>query len=110
MNMVAPLYLLQKLLPLIRKGAAKKILLLSSNMGSIQNAPLLVGCAESYSITKAALNMFVHTSIYTSGQLLINTARIGRKWGARLKTEGITVVVAHPGMSCPPHSQPLPHQ
>ncbi|EPS94627.1 hypothetical protein FOMPIDRAFT_1033256 [Fomitopsis schrenkii] len=78
-NTVAPLYLLQKLLPSVRKGSAKKILLLSSCMGSIQNAPFFVGCTESYSITKAGINM------------------IGRKWGALLKTEGITVVVVHPG-------------
>lgn len=62
-NTVAPLYLLQRLLPLIRKGAAKKILLLSSCMGSVQNAPFFVGCTESYSVTKAGLNMYVQPPI-----------------------------------------------
>ena len=73
-NTVAPLYLLQKPLPLIRKGAANKILFLSSCMGSVQNAPFFVGCTESYSVTKAGLNMYVQPSArvgrdyqYTSG-------------------------------------------
>ncbi|KAH9935618.1 putative short-chain dehydrogenases/reductase [Fomitopsis serialis] len=78
-NAAAPLYLLQKFLPLIRRGAEKKVMLVSSCLGSLEIAPMFVGCSDSYSLTKAALNM------------------LGRKWGALLKEEGVTVVVVHPG-------------
>ncbi|KAH9839384.1 uncharacterized protein C8Q71DRAFT_509623 [Rhodofomes roseus] len=78
-NTAAPLYLLQKFLPLIRKGSEKKVMLISSCLGSLEAAPMFLGCSDSYSLTKAGLNM------------------LGRKWGALLKEEGVTVVVVHPG-------------
>ncbi|KZT72203.1 NAD(P)-binding protein [Daedalea quercina L-15889] len=78
-NTAAPLYLLQKFLSLIRRGGERKIMLVSSVLGSLDMAPMFVGCSDSYSLTKAGLNM------------------LGRKWGELLKKEGITVVVVHPG-------------
>lgn len=92
-NTVAPLYLLQKLLPSVRKGSAKKILLLSSCMGSIQNAPFFVGCTESYSITKAGINMYVHWSFLRMDRCDVSTlgsgasgARCSRRKASRLSS------------------------
>lgn len=59
LNAVAPLEVIRSFLPMLRAGSAKKILLLSSGLGSIQNAPNLPGYCESYSVSKAALNMCV---------------------------------------------------
>lgn len=79
LNAVAPLEVMRSFLPLIREGTAKKIMLLSSGLGSLQNAPYLPGYCESYSVSKAALNM------------------LARKWGASLSKEGITTILVHPG-------------
>ncbi|KAI0727128.1 hypothetical protein C8Q72DRAFT_477061 [Fomitopsis betulina] len=79
LNTVAPLEVVRSFLPPLRKGGAKKILLLSSGLGSIQNAPNLPGYCESYSVSKAGLNM------------------MARKWGASLSQEGITMILVHPG-------------
>ncbi|KAH9913014.1 uncharacterized protein B0H18DRAFT_218413 [Fomitopsis serialis] len=70
---------MRSFLPLIREGTAKKIMLLSSGLGSLQNAPYLPGYCESYSVSKAALNM------------------LARKWGASLSKERITTILVHPG-------------
>ncbi|TFY62729.1 hypothetical protein EVJ58_g3680 [Rhodofomes roseus] len=79
LNAVAPLEVIRSFLPLIRQGTGKKIMLLSSGLASLQNAPYLPGYCESYSVSKAALNM------------------LARKWGASLRTEGITTILVHPG-------------
>lgn len=71
---------LQGFLPLIRQGRDKKILVVSSVLGSIDQSVNLPGLADSYSVVRAALNMLV------------------RKWGGVLKSEGITTVLIHPGM------------
>jgi len=70
---------LQAFLPLIRRGQDKKIVVISSGLGSIEKAVYLPGLNDIYSVTRAALNMLI------------------RKWGATLKPEGITSVVVHPG-------------
>ncbi|EPS94641.1 NAD-binding protein [Fomitopsis schrenkii] len=79
LNTVAPLEVIRSFLSPLRNGGAKKILLLSSGLGSIQNAPNIPGYCESYSVSKAGLNM------------------MARKWGASLSKEGITMILVHPG-------------
>lgn len=71
--------LLRSYLPLIKKGEQKKILVISSVLGSIDRAAYMPGLADAYSISRAALNMLV------------------RKWGGALKGEGVTTAVIHPG-------------
>ncbi|KAF2104422.1 putative short-chain dehydrogenases/reductase [Rhizodiscina lignyota] len=66
-------------LPLIRKGSQKRIMAISSVLGSIEMAFGMPGVANTYSTAKAALNMMM------------------RKWAAVLKMEGIAAFVIHPG-------------
>lgn len=75
------LELFQAFLPQIRKGHDKKIVVVTSALGSIENAVNLPGLNDIYSVARAALNMLV------------------RKWGGALKSEGITTALVHPGMS-----------
>ncbi len=49
--------LLREFLPLVRKSEKKKILIVTSGLGSIQNAAFLPGLADGYSLSRAALNM-----------------------------------------------------
>jgi NAD(P)-dependent dehydrogenase (short-subunit alcohol dehydrogenase family) len=53
----ATLLLLQEFLPLIKKSEAKKILIISSNLGSIELANVIIGALNAYSVARAALNM-----------------------------------------------------
>ncbi|KAF8877868.1 hypothetical protein BD779DRAFT_1230215 [Infundibulicybe gibba] len=78
-NTVAPVQIGNAFLPLIRKSKAKKLVFVSSELGSIELGGQLPHLANAYSVSKAALNM------------------LARKWGATLKKEGITVVLLHPG-------------
>ncbi|KAK3688353.1 putative short-chain dehydrogenases/reductase [Podospora appendiculata] len=78
-NLVSTIRLYRAFLPLVRKSSAKKIVQLTSVLGSIQLAAGSPGLANGYSVAKAALNMLV------------------RKWGGSLKSEGITTVLIHPG-------------
>ena len=98
LNAVAPLEVMRSFLPLIREGTAKKIMLLSSGLGSLQNAPYLPGYCESYSVSKAALNMCVpgFTALLSGTHDL---TRLARKWGASLSKERITTILVHPGTS-----------
>jgi NAD(P)-dependent dehydrogenase (short-subunit alcohol dehydrogenase family) len=73
--------LLQSFLPLIRQGHNKKIVVVSSALGSIELATGMPGLNDIYSVTRAALNMLI------------------RKWGGALKSEGITTAVVHPGIT-----------
>jgi len=58
-NTVAPIHLVRTFLPLIRKGNAKKVVLVTSNLGSVELAVHTATLAITYSITKAGLNMCV---------------------------------------------------
>ena len=71
--------LLRAFLPLIRQGQGKKILAVSSIIGSIDQSVNLPGLNDQYAVTRAALNMLI------------------RKWGAVLKNEGISTATIHPG-------------
>jgi len=73
--------LLRAFLPLIRQGQGKKILAISSIIGSIEQSINLPGLNDQYSVTRAALNMLI------------------RKWGGVLKNEGIATATIHPGLS-----------
>lgn len=73
--------ILQAFLPLIRAGQQKKIVVISTLLGSIESALHMPGLNDIYSVSRAALNMIV------------------RKWGAVLKMEGITAVAVNPGKS-----------
>lgn len=75
----APLLLIRAFLPLIRKSEDKRILLISSILGSVQIATSVPGAVNGYSVARAALNM------------------LGRKWSPILKSEGVTLAMAHPG-------------
>jgi NAD(P)-dependent dehydrogenase (short-subunit alcohol dehydrogenase family) len=71
--------LIRSFLPLIRSGRAKKLIFVSSSLGSIQLAESMPGLNDSYCVSRAALNMLI------------------RKWGGALKHEGITTALVHPG-------------
>ncbi|KPM34770.1 hypothetical protein AK830_g11801 [Neonectria ditissima] len=78
-NLTSPIYLLREFLPLIRKGEAKKILIMTSSLGSVELAGYMTGLANTYSVAKASLNMLI------------------RKWSTTLKNDGITTFLLHPG-------------
>lgn len=71
--------LIRSFLPLIRKGKGKKLIFVSSVIGSIELAAGVPFLNDAYSVTRAALNMLI------------------RKWGGSLKFEGIATAVVHPG-------------
>lgn len=56
-NITAPLLLLREFVPLVRKSQAKKILVVTSALGSIERASALPNLVNAYSVAKAALNM-----------------------------------------------------
>lgn len=56
-NLAAPIYLLREFLPLVRKSQAKKILVITSILASIELGGYMTGLANGYSVSKAALNM-----------------------------------------------------
>ncbi|OIW30535.1 putative short-chain dehydrogenases/reductase [Coniochaeta ligniaria NRRL 30616] len=78
-NLVVLVNLLRAFLPSIKKSKQKKILIISSSLGSIELGGYMPNLANTYSIAKAALNMLV------------------RKWGAVLKRDGVTSILLHPG-------------
>jgi NAD(P)-dependent dehydrogenase (short-subunit alcohol dehydrogenase family) len=75
-NVGGPLMTSQALYPLLQKGKEKKIINMSSRMGSIQ---LSDGGMTSYRVSKAALNMLT------------------RNQAIEYKKDGIAVVMVHPG-------------
>ncbi len=75
-NMGGPFLTSQHLYPLLQKASEKKIINISSQMGSIQ---LSGGGATPYRISKAALNMLT------------------RNQAIEYKKDGISVVCLHPG-------------
>jgi NAD(P)-dependent dehydrogenase (short-subunit alcohol dehydrogenase family) len=75
-NVGGPLLASQALYPLLQEGREKKIINMSSRMGSIQ---LSDGGMTSYRVSKAALNMLT------------------RNQAIEYKKDGIAVVILHPG-------------
>jgi NAD(P)-dependent dehydrogenase (short-subunit alcohol dehydrogenase family) len=75
-NVGGPLMTSKALYPLLQKGREKKIINISSQMGSIQ---LTDGGATPYRVSKAALNM------------------LSRNQAIEYKKDGIAVVIVHPG-------------
>jgi NAD(P)-dependent dehydrogenase (short-subunit alcohol dehydrogenase family) len=75
-NVGGPLMTSKTLYPLLQKGREKKIINISSQMGSIQ---LTDGGATPYRVSKAALNM------------------LSRNQAIEYKGDGIVVVIVHPG-------------
>ncbi|KAL6694005.1 putative short-chain dehydrogenases/reductase [Trichoderma pleuroticola] len=80
-NLTTTLLLLREFVPLVSKSEAKKILIISSVLGSTELGASMPNLQNAYSTAKAALNMMV------------------RKWSAVLKDQGITTVLLHPGYS-----------
>ncbi|KAK7948586.1 uncharacterized protein PG986_009472 [Apiospora aurea] len=78
-NVTAPMYLFREFSPLVRKSSVKKIMVVTSALGSIEFSGPVVGPCDAYSVGKAALNMLT------------------RKWSAALKEHGVTTVLVHPG-------------
>ncbi|KAH9938915.1 hypothetical protein B0H21DRAFT_698662 [Amylocystis lapponica] len=78
-NVVGQILVIRSFLPLVRKGHEKKIVFVSSSLGSVEKASRTPELANTYSVMKAALNM------------------VTRKWGSTLKAEGITAISLHPG-------------
>ncbi|KKP01094.1 short-chain dehydrogenase [Trichoderma harzianum] len=78
-NLTTTLLLLREFVPLIRKSVSKKVLVISSVLGSTELGASMPNLQNAYSTAKAALNMMV------------------RKWSAVLKDQGITTVLLHPG-------------
>ncbi|MGB1285776.1 MAG: SDR family oxidoreductase [Aggregatilineales bacterium] len=75
-NAVAPLVLTQMFINMLKKGASPRIVMMSSQLGSIQNAS---GSGYAYRMSKAAMNM---------------GARILSQDSA---TDGIITIMMHPG-------------
>lgn len=78
-NTVPILNLLREFKPLIAKSATKKVVTITSELGSIELGGGRPDLANAYSVGKAALNMLI------------------RKWGASHHPEGIINVLIHPG-------------
>ncbi|KAK7920784.1 hypothetical protein PG985_008806 [Apiospora marii] len=78
-NVTSPMYLFREFSPLVRKSSVKKIMVLSSALGSLEFSGANVGPCDAYSVAKAALNMLT------------------RKWSATLKKDGITTFLMNPG-------------
>ncbi|KAF8886617.1 hypothetical protein CPB84DRAFT_1749925 [Gymnopilus junonius] len=76
---IVPLRLTRALLPAIKKSKEKKILFITSAMGSFARTTPLINQCNAYSVGKTALNMLAH------------------KWAASLKYEGVIVAAVHPG-------------
>jgi NAD(P)-dependent dehydrogenase (short-subunit alcohol dehydrogenase family) len=56
-NITSVLLVLREFVPLVRQSQDKKIVVITSGLGSIQNASHLPNLANGYSVSKAALNM-----------------------------------------------------
>jgi len=56
-TVAAPLMVVREFLPLIKKSNDKKIMVITSALGSIERAAFLPNLANGYSIARAALNM-----------------------------------------------------
>ncbi|KAH8660395.1 putative short-chain dehydrogenases/reductase [Xylariales sp. PMI_506] len=78
-TVTAPLLVVREFLPLIRKSQAKRIVVITSALGSIESAIHTPGLADGYSVARAALNM------------------LGRKWSSVLKRDGVALALLHPG-------------
>jgi NAD(P)-dependent dehydrogenase (short-subunit alcohol dehydrogenase family) len=76
-NAVGPYRVTQAFLPLLRRGAAPRILFLTSRMGSIGDAPS--GASYAYRMSKSALNM------------------LGANLASDLRNDGILCLLLHPG-------------
>ncbi|EED81943.1 predicted protein [Postia placenta Mad-698-R] len=78
-NTIGPIKVVRAFLPLIRQSDLKKIALITSVLASLEMAPSFCEVGNTYSLTKAALNM------------------LGRRWGTMLRSEGITMMLIDPG-------------
>ncbi|CCM05064.1 uncharacterized protein FIBRA_07270 [Fibroporia radiculosa] len=78
-NTIAPVRVVRAFLPLVRKGKGRKVVFITSRLGSLELAPNFGALSVTYSTTKAALNF------------------IARRWAPVLKQEGIATVLIHPG-------------
>lgn len=58
-NVIAPMAALRAFTPLVEKSKEKKVVFLTSGMGSVTRAPYMPFLGDTYSTTKAALNMAV---------------------------------------------------
>lgn len=56
-NAIAPIHVVRTFLPLLRKGHEKKVVFVSSNLGSMEEAGDYRELSNAYSMGKAALNM-----------------------------------------------------
>lgn len=56
-NIITPLLLLREFVPLVRKSQSKKVLVITSTLGSLDYAQYVPNLANGYSVSKAALNM-----------------------------------------------------
>ena len=65
-NVTAPMHLFREFSPLVRKSSVKKIMVLSSALGSLEFSGSNVGPCDAYSVAKAALNMSVSPAICCS--------------------------------------------
>jgi NAD(P)-dependent dehydrogenase (short-subunit alcohol dehydrogenase family) len=59
-NTVVPIRLTRAFLPLIKKSKEKKVIFVTSALGSFERTWPLVNECNAYSVSKAALNMSVH--------------------------------------------------
>ncbi|PPQ90787.1 hypothetical protein CVT25_012616 [Psilocybe cyanescens] len=79
LNTVVPLRVSRAFLPLVKKSEKKTIVFVSSVLASFDTTFVMVNQMNAYSVGKASLNM------------------LARKWGASLKSEGVTTAAIHPG-------------
>jgi len=80
-NVIAPVATTRAFIPLLEKGTAKKVLYVTTEMGSLTLSSQVPFLSDTYSVGKAGLNMVV------------------RKYGAALKTLGSPIILinVYPG-------------
>jgi len=80
-NVIAPVATTRAFTPLLNKGTAKKVLYLTTEMGSLTNSEKVPFLSDTYSVGKAGLNMVV------------------RKYGAALRALGSPIILinVYPG-------------
>jgi len=92
-NVLGAMNSINAFLPLIRAGATKKIIAISTGLADTESVPKAgVAWGVVYSISKAALNMVV------------------AKYAAELKGEGIVLLALSPGLVNTKEGQPTPEE
>jgi short-subunit dehydrogenase involved in D-alanine esterification of teichoic acids len=64
MNLLTPIHLIRAFLPLVQKSSSKKILVVSSQLGSIEIGFQMKNLCNAYAVAKAGLNIRFRVCYY----------------------------------------------